>query len=284
MIHYSWGLDIANFTPDNRHKWIDYAKWSKAMSMPMTWGVEATAEDFNYAVDICKHADAGLCLNYSPWHRSYPFDYAPANLNTPDAIKELDTFTAVLKKWRTWITQANEYYRCLVPVKAILLDCEKFDAGKDDRLNLKLALDKITALTKAVYPKAKIYWYNHATWIRSTELTEYWTGEEITQAICPAFYWPRHFEWYEEHFANNILFAQQKGIAEIVAYISLGAGYDGASVWHDDLDYPVDISRQIGAFVKSHPEIKAVVFYPQPFCPSTPQWEAHFEAYKEGMK
>jgi hypothetical protein len=312
--HYSWGINPSLLTSENIPLWTNYAQITGALSLPMTCpSLPFNTRSFNYCCDICKATNTALAINFSPWHcyyrrkaGGYPKDMpitvpAPSNYHDVDVVAELNAYNNYLNDCASHLAAYNLEHNCNIKIQAVMLDCERFAMAdyyhwfpQPEPTNIKVALNTFTKMTSAVFPDASIFWYEHAIRLPGTNLTNSWSGLEITTALCPSWYWffdadktvpPENS--VATNLAYNATLAASMGVSQIVPYITLGCGYikdsHGIYNYENSIDYDPALDAQLGAYIASQPEISAVIFFPSPWATANPNWEKHFNAYCNGF-
>jgi len=221
-----------------------------------------------------------VALMASPWHRVYDSD--DPRWDERETYKgEIEFFRERLKLCKTLLDECG----LELTVSAIILDTERL---KGERTPVFLyaqrqALDLIHAVAKDMFPDVIVIWYGRGMgWnrIRRTVFPRTnWTGEEMTDVLSTSLYYGPDVE------AHQLLIAGTAAMRDlpVIPHLALGAAYcDG--VWTHDATYDVEASRETGRLVAQTERVTAVVLYPPPYDPRSPQWEKHWHAYLEGIQ
>lgn len=237
-------------------------------------------------------------LYYSPWYYKFGKD-KPPTYRGPEYNEELKLFQDRLNQVKRWIEEKNRHYSSQVKVSILKLDCERFEAKKDDdewNEGLRSLLDETQIKAQLIFPDARILWYGRG--IRWGKKTPYWTGKEMKSSLsCSLYFLPKE-SLVDDTYRQTCAMADSLGIESVVAYVSLASGYkfkpSGRAYWEKDWDYDPIYSYRMGAKLNmseyqdklaADPEYfrsDIIALYPNPFRTEAPAWGKHFIAYVRG--
>jgi len=276
---------------------------------------EATRQTVVDAVALAQAAsDAGgqrvvIALNYSPWHYEFrkwgmpESEKEPVTLRGVKHYQELARLTEKLWRIRAWLAETKSDVR----VAAILYDCEVFDVTGDaaNDVAVREKLDASFDAAREAFPDARIYWFGFGAYVpgdwdkTAFAETKDFPWDAKTDAAAVAMYYPGEPWANREVMRRTAADALNHGVMNVVAWVSLGAGYvpvaDPASrdrrEWTFDYEYPTAFSWYLGRDLNRSdrwwrpatvPKPEAVVFYPAPSDERVPCAWDHFVAYCSG--
>ena len=168
---------------------------------------------------------------------------------------------------------------------------------------MRQKLDEIHKLAKAIYPEARIEWFERGIkrvgggdgWGQS----RYFTGKEIKAPLSCSFYTVPEIERTRQIYRKTCELADQMGISDVTPSVALASGWRRSlgtkpQVWSFNWPYDLIYSYQIGSELNipwygerpkryaPYNRAKVVLFYPPPFDKRVPQWAKHFIAYVRG--
>ncbi len=260
----------------------EYVRITRGLSLHPAYHNEQCVRN---AVELCQEFDATLAINYSPYHmyQTTAADFGESYFD------ELQRMAYGLFDLREWIGNA-------VPVKMILLECERYWVWPQDtdehKANVILKYNIVYDLCKAVFLDATVEWYKRGhRRLREGSTGQYWerycrfTEEERgDHRSCELYAWT-HPDLMWETWRRMV--AGLKGDETANAWVSLGAGWTTPVVgddtkWIMNYDYRLAQSRFAGYLLNQVWKPNAVVFYPAPFDHRTPHWTKHFIEYVKG--
>jgi hypothetical protein len=313
-VHYSFPVPPAWLAASNQPLALEYVRITRSLSLS---GESVTGPQVNVAVAICAAASrrdprmpATLAINYSPWHRRFGEGLPPTDTGRT-AQDEVDTFRDRLAAIRGWVEDASRRQGVTADVSALLLDSERFHVRAADEPGaaewnaaIRAKHDAIYDVGKAVFPRARVIWYDFGGWGPSSSETG-WSqsryfdlGAKHDGWGVPLYRGPE-IDTHREQFRRTVAAAEKFGVREAIPWIALGCGYkrqvEGAEwAWEFDWDYDLVYSWQLGREinvrwygerpVRFAPWNAAPVacFYPGPYDPRAAAWPRHFIAYVRG--
>lgn len=302
-VHYWWPIAHELLTKENGPRLYEIARITHTMCI----GRHYTQEEVDRCVKLCAKVNendpvirASIGLFASPWHRKFGKDLPPTDRG-PTYWEEIQYFEDRLRLVKKWVGQSNQKYQSDLKITSVILDSERFSIKDNDNVwneGIRECLDVIQLKAKEIFPHARIEWFGRA---RAPGGPSGWytyrgfTGREIMESCSPAFYSVPNIDQMRGIYRETCWLADQLGpVEDITPWVGLARGYKpdqhaSHKVYHQDWDYDVKYSHQIGAELNnynnlypSYNRIKVVVLYPGPFSELTPAWTKHFIAYVQG--
>jgi len=253
------------------------------------WGPKHLEPDeMQAAIQVCDQANAGIVVNYSPFHR-LAVDPDPRVPNTREFELYRQSLELLTRHWRTW----NQQYGANVPIVAVLLDTEKYRVKRDSEagamewnLAIQAKLVPFHTATKLILgADVPVYWYDHGQGVG----TPWWRhpphlpGDGLSASLYSVGDKGRTTRDFNEYCAKSA--PKPTGV-----WVALGGGWafkgGKRQTWNRRWDYPTETSQWLGAWLHAEPRVNYVVFHPGPFPPHAakpwPLWHAHFIAYVKG--
>ena len=307
--HYSWTLpDFALAQPDERVYEV-----VRIMGSACLQGEYATKEQIETCVKLCHKVnesyagisnDASIGINLKPYHNTITGNGASPLSAWPNEIAVL---RKALLSVRGWLHDANGFQNASVKVGAILLDSEQFYRSEDDpHWNTEIAnrYNEVYNLCKSVFPFAWIIPYEWGVEAAPSktgwQFAPWYVPEAKADCLSCDLYTPCELHRARETFTKTAEEATKQEIQTVVPYLSLASGYQRSQTefqtWNMDWKYGREYAYQLGQEINvpwfSWPEqvprfapwsrANAVVFYPLPLDPRTPEWLSYFISYVRG--
>ena len=304
-VHYYWPPSSDLLENRNARRLYDLVRITHTCCVFGEWTNQRQVDNAVYQCSRVNRTSpeipASMGVLFLPWHRRFGKEL-PATDRGPTYSEEIAYFRQRAKQIRQWVEQSNQTYGGDIQVTAIIHDSERFSYRANDpehNKGMQEALDAIHEQTIRVFPEAHVIWYGRGMVLHprtgKPKRTPYWTGLEISPLLTCSLYNLPEPERMHTTFRETCLLADQMGIAHVVPFVALAAGYKRNAVgrtWLVDWPFDPTYSWAMGAALNGRSDDPSknalyarapfVVFYPPPFDKRAPEWPRHFIAYVHG--
>jgi hypothetical protein len=286
--HYCYAISGAKIDDSAyRDTMREYARITGSLTVWIEW---IKHDQLIRVLEILRRVDGDLVLCGRPWHRKFPGDADPAYVGE-QYTQELELFRERFVLIRSWLASYNKHQGTEINVAAVLYDCERFTVSDDPLWNdsVDRRHDEVFNIAVSAFPGALVHW-------SARGLSPLFTGREAGRLwSVPLYHMPEPSTTAKQLSALSTV--AQANAGQMVPWVALGCAYrrapDGSKSFDYGYNYPISVSRQLGARINGSPNaqpdhtapwsrVAAVVFWPPPLDDRVGAWWAHFIEYVEG--